>query len=160
MFKKKQKDKGITEEPILHDDPLDVGGRKLSADNIENIQTILKENGLDIKSAGDDAPIPKVTMTPDASLKLVNAVFQPTKDRMPEFTYLNNVQAHELSCWVMLEAACDPSKNADDLHYIFRQSLYQHRRSVERWLAMQAISLAGIQAEDEQFGKDMKIGGL
>lgn len=135
--------------------------RKISADDIENIQALAKELGFELtKPTDSNAPSPKLPNSPDAQVKLVDSVFRPTKSRMPEFTYLSRFQAHNLACFAMLEAACDPKMEAEDLHNIFRHSLYQHQRSVERWLAMQGISLAGVQAEDDQFDKDMKIGGV
>jgi hypothetical protein len=168
--KKKEEDKGSkkvrgkkqtgADETLVHDPPGDGDGHKeATSDDIEAMMQYAVAHGYQLKT---EQPRGNGHISEEAKVELLHWVFDAKEERMPELTYLTVLQAHLLACEQVLEVVvepCDPTKPKKNLYKELRQAIYRHRRSVERWLPMQALTLAGMQEEEKALDSDLRAGG-
>lgn len=176
----KAKRQAVAERPIVADERSDDDGnghRDLKADDLETLRDVATAThkeatealeqearalGYDLVPASKDGRRQGATISPEAKLELLNHVFRADKKRMRELTYLTCMHAHLLSSWETFEkisnGECD--NGGDDPFEVYRLSFLSYRRSVERWLPMQALNLVGVLEEQKALDGDFSAKGV
>ncbi len=139
------------------------GKRPPDAYDLEAIKAFAEEHHIDLTPILE-AKQEGRKISPEAVIHIINYVLHPEgrgwDERQPGLTDLNIIQCHLFPVSIVFESMGKPDYVVGSALEIYRKGVYVHRLSRLHWFIIQLLTLAGIQAEEEELTKDIHASGF